>query len=127
MAATILVIEPTESLIAAITSLIEGSGLNVVWAYDQATARDFLSRHGVSTIVVNVDEHRDEELALIETVRKNRRHHQAHIIAISKHTDVESLRQTLNAGADDYMSSPVLPQELRGRFSWAATVSNRHR
>ncbi len=119
---TILVIEPTESLSSAVTTSIEASIFNVVWAYDQATAREFLSKHGVSSIVVNVDDHPEEELNLIQMVRRTRRHRQAHIIAVSKSTDTATIREALRAGADDYMSMPILPHELRGRFAWAATM-----
>lgn len=122
---TILVVEPTQGMCETVTASIDPNQVQIVWAFDETMARDFLGKHGVSAIVVNVDAHPSEDLGLIKLVRKQRRHHQAHIIALSDRTDCDSLRRALRAGADDYMSQPVLPSELRGRFAWAATGANR--
>ncbi len=120
---TILVIEPSQGLCDTINASVEASSFQIIWAFDEETAWDVLAKRGVSAIVVNVDAASMQKSKLIETVRRQRRHHQAHIIAVSERPGPHTLEQSMKSGADDFMSGIVQPQELRNRFAWAASGS----
>jgi DNA-binding response OmpR family regulator len=120
---TVLIVDPTLDVREAVMAAVDPSKIRLQWADAETDATGILRRHTVTSVVVSIDNRTTEKLAFIDLVRRGRRTHYAHIIAVSACKNGNLLNDALVAGADDYMSRPIHPDEFLRRFHWAASMS----
>lgn len=120
---TVLVVDPTADVRETVIAAIDVSKTRLQLVELESEAWDTLRRRTVISVVVNIDSRPDEKLALIESIRCDRRTRHMHIVAISDARNLTLLARSLNAGVSDYMSRPIHPDELVKRFQWATSMA----
>jgi CheY-like chemotaxis protein len=102
---------------------LQGSGVEVVVADDGHRAWQRLEDDGGIALVV-VDRHTPgvDGLELIRRIRRAERHADVYAIVVTARDNRVDLAACLDAGADDYLSKPLDPLELRARVNTALRV-----
>ena len=110
--ATILVVDDDRDIVAAIAKLLELEGYKTVRAYDGIEALEKLSENDIQLILIDVMMPRLDGLSAIMKIRDRRN---IPIIVLSAKSEDTDKILGLSMGADDYITKPYNPMELKAR------------
>ncbi|GAB2518568.1 response regulator transcription factor [Paramicrobacterium agarici] len=109
-----LVIEDDDDIAMLLTSSLSGAGFTVSRAGDGTAGVELARSTGPSVITLDVGLPGIDGL---ETTRRIRTFSDAHIIMLTARADEADVLMGLEAGADDYLTKPFRPRELRARVA----------
>ncbi len=110
---TLLFIEDDDAIRLALGLALEDEGYTVVEAPDGSTGLAKLAQHEPDLVLLDL---RLPDLSGFEVCRAIRAASIVPIIIVTAQTDTYDLVAGLEAGADDYVTKPVVPKELAARI-----------
>ena len=116
MATRVMAVDDDSQVLMALRALLEPWGIQLVslddprifWVTLETTAPDLL--------ILDVEMPHMKGIELCKVVRNDRRWGSLPILFLTMHTDAETMRQVFEAGADDYVSKPIVGPELLTRI-----------
>lgn len=127
----VLVVDDDGATRALYVLTLERAGLRTLQASDGVTALALLRRHDVDLVLLDQTMPGMLGTDVLRALRADERTRTTPAILVTGHTDVSDRVRGLDAGATDYLSKPVDPDELvarvkahlRGRATWLALVA----
>ena len=110
---TLLFIEDDHDIRAALSLALEDEGYNVIEASDGTSGLATFSAETVDLVLLDL---RLPDMSGFDVCRELRRKSLVPIIMVTAQTDTHDLVAGLEAGADDYVTKPVVPKELAARI-----------
>jgi two-component system phosphate regulon response regulator PhoB len=112
---TILVIDDQKDFASIVRRSLEGAGFDVIVAMDGTTGLRFAREHRPDLVVLDLTMPDIYGLEVCRRLRGEPRHARLPIIVLSARASAAERVLGLEAGADDYVVKPFLPQELIAR------------
>ena len=109
----LLFIEDDHDIRAALSLALEDEGYNVIEASDGTSGLATFSADTVDLVLLDL---RLPDMSGFDVCRELRRKSLVPIIMVTAQTDTHDLVAGLEAGADDYVTKPVVPKELAARI-----------
>ena len=109
----LLFIEDDHDIRAALSLALEDEGYNVIEASDGTSGLATFSAETVELVLLDL---RLPDMSGFDVCRELRRKSLVPIIMVTAQTDTHDLVAGLEAGADDYVTKPVVPKELAARI-----------
>ncbi len=106
---TVLICDDNVAIHSSLTSYLKSEGIDVISAYDGASALQELRRHNINVIVLDV---MLPGMDGYEVCREIRKSSDIHIIMLSARGEEMDRIIGLEVGADDYVSKPFSPREM---------------
>ena len=110
---TLLFIEDDRDIRAALRLALEDEGYNVIEAADGTSGLTTFSAETVDLVLLDL---RLPDMSGFDVCRELRSKSLVPIIMVTAQTDTHDLVAGLEAGADDYVTKPVVPKELAARI-----------
>lgn len=111
-AAPVLVVDDDPAALAVLSGMLTPWGLEIVTLSDPQRFWQVLSLTSPSLILLDLEMPQISGLELCQLVRQSTQWGNLPILVVTAHTDADSLRQAFAAGADDFVTKPVLGPEL---------------
>jgi putative two-component system response regulator len=111
----ILVADDTESIRSLFQKLLLADGHDVVSAADGAAALDAVRQHRPDVVLLDVTMPRVDGLEVCRRLKADPATRLTPIVLVTGQTDLSDRIRGLEAGADEFLSKPVHPHELRAR------------
>ena len=110
--ATVLVVDDDFRNIFAMSSILEGRGLNVIYAEDGRGALAALEKTKVDLVLLDIMMPEMDGYQTIAAIRSNGRYANLPVIAVTAKALQEDREKCLAVGATDYLPKPVDPDRL---------------
>jgi DNA-binding response OmpR family regulator len=110
---TLLFIEDDDAIRLALRLALEDEGYSVVEAVNGAEGLDAFRRNEIDLVLLDL---RLPDMSGFDVCRALRNESIVPIIIITAQTDTHDMVAGLEAGADDYVTKPVVPKELAARI-----------
>ena len=110
---TLLFIEDDEAIRTALRLVLEDEGYEVAVAGDGETGLKMFSQIDPDLVLLDL---RLPDISGFEVCRSIRRTSITPVIMVTAQTDTSDLVNGFDAGADDYVTKPVVPKELAARI-----------
>jgi DNA-binding response OmpR family regulator/HPt (histidine-containing phosphotransfer) domain-containing protein len=114
--AKVLIVDDDEAVLAALSNLLRPWGLNVITLRDPQQFWETLITSQPDVVVVDLEMPKFSGIDLCQVVRHDPQWGDLPILVVTAHTDADSIRKVFNAGADDFISKPVVGPELVTRI-----------
>jgi DNA-binding response OmpR family regulator len=108
----IMVVDDEEGFLRLISHILHGSGFLVVTASDATEALDVLDFVTPDLLILDRMMPGMDGIALCRMIRARSKTTQTPIIMLTARTDSESATEALAAGANAYLTKPILPPDL---------------
>jgi PleD family two-component response regulator len=112
MARRIMVVDDQEGALTLIGIMLERGGFEVVKARDAYSALDLLKNVNPDLIILDVMMPGMDGIELCRQLRADSATQTTPILLLSARHDNESVAKGMKAGADDYLSKPILHHDL---------------
>jgi DNA-binding response OmpR family regulator len=110
---SLLFIEDDDGIRLALSLALEDEGYEVVQAADGASGLEMFGTHPVDLVLLDL---RLPDMSGFDVCRSIRSMSIVPIIIITAQTDTHDMVAGLEAGADDYVTKPVVPKQLAARI-----------
>jgi len=110
--ARVLIVDDDPMVLAALSALLTPWGLQVLTLTEPQRFWEVLIATEPNLVVLDVEMPLVSGLELCQVVRQDVQWGDLPILLVTAHSDAESLQQAFAAGADDFISKPVLGAEL---------------
>jgi DNA-binding response OmpR family regulator len=110
--ARVLIVDDDPMVLAALSALLTPWGLQVLTLTEPQRFWEVLIATEPNLVVLDVEMPLVSGLELCQVVRQDVQWGDLPILLVTAHSDAESLQQAFAAGADDFISKPVLGPEL---------------
>ena len=114
---TVLAVDDDPQILAAVRHLLEPHGLDVVTADDPLRFGDVLCEASPDLVMLDVDMPHLSGIELCRSVRNDPRWNGLPILFLTARTDGETVYRVFAAGADDYVTKPIVGPELLTRIT----------
>jgi putative two-component system response regulator len=111
----VLIADDTESIRSLFRKLLLADGHDVVSANDGAAALDAVREHHPDVILLDVTMPRVDGLEVCRRLKADPATRLTPVVLVTGQTDLSDRIRGLEAGADEFLSKPVHPHELRAR------------
>jgi putative two-component system response regulator len=111
----VLVADDTESIRTLFRKLLTADGHDVVAASDGVAALDAVHRHQPDVILLDVGMPTMDGLEVCRRLKADPATRLTPVVLVTGQTDLSDRIRGLEAGADEFLSKPVHPHELRAR------------
>src|SRR5918992_4733287 len=111
----VLVADDTESIRLLFRRLLTGDGHDVIVAADGAAALEAVRRHEPDVILLDVTMPSIDGLEVCRRLKSDPATHLTPVVLVTGQTDLSDRIRGIEAGADEFLSKPVHPHELRAR------------
>lgn len=112
----VLSVDDDPAVLATLSSLLEREGLTVETLEDPLRFWDVLEQMVPDLLVLDVDMPHVSGIEICRMVRNDLRRRDLVILFLTARTDSETVQRIFAAGADDFVSKPIIPAELRSRI-----------
>jgi len=112
----VLIADDDDTIRALVSSVAASLGYEPLIATDGASAWQLYEEHRVPLAVVDIEMPAMDGLELCRKIRAADQRHDTFIVVLTGRSTHEDLGQVLEAGADDYLSKPTSPNNLRARL-----------
>jgi two-component system, OmpR family, alkaline phosphatase synthesis response regulator PhoP len=114
---TALVVEDDEHIGQLVKFIVEREGFKVVLASDGRAALELIgSLHPPAIVILDVMLPYFDGFQLTARIRENAQWKDCPIVMLTAKSQEKDIVRGLDAGANDYMLKPFLPEELRARI-----------
>jgi putative two-component system response regulator len=120
----VLVVDDTESVRTLFRKLLSSDGHEVMSAADGADALDAVQRHRPDVILLDVDMPVMSGLEVCRRLKSDPSTRLTPVVMVTGQTDLTDRLRGIEAGADEFLSKPVHPQELRVRVRSLSRVKH---
>ena len=111
----VLVADDTESVRSLFRKLLLADGRDVVSASDGAAALDAVQEHMPDVILLDVSMPRMDGLEVCRRLKSDPATRLTPVVLVTGQADLSDRIRGIEAGADEFLSKPVHPHELRAR------------
>jgi phosphoserine phosphatase RsbU/P len=119
---TVLVVDDDPVLRAKLTALLTGVGYSVISASNGSEARDQILVGAASVVVSDWYMPLMDGVDLCRWIRGRRDAAYVYFILVTSHGGKQQYLSGMEAGADDFITKPVDPDELRARLKVAVRI-----
>lgn len=112
MVTRIMVVDDEVGALTLIGIMLERGGFEVLKAGDAYAALDLLSTETPDMIILDVMMPGMDGIELCRQIRTASRTQNTPVLILSARGDAEAVQQGMAAGADDYLSKPILHHDL---------------
>jgi putative two-component system response regulator len=120
----VLVADDTDSVRALFTRLLSADGHEVITAPDGAAALEEVARHHPDVIVLDVTMPHVDGLEVCRRLKAAPATRLTPVVLVTGQTGLDDRIKGIEAGADDFLSKPVHPHELRARVRSLSRVKS---
>jgi putative two-component system response regulator len=120
----VLVVDDTESVRLLFRKLLISDGHDVVAAADGAAALEAVQRHRPDVVLLDVDMPAMDGLEVCRRLKADPVTRLTPVVMVTGQTDLTDRLRGIEAGADEFLSKPVHPQELRVRVRSLSRVKH---
>jgi putative two-component system response regulator len=120
----VLVVDDTESVRSLFRRLLMSDGHEVVMAADGAAALDAVQQHRPDVVLLDVDMPTMGGLEVCRRLKADPVTRLTPVVMVTGQTDLHDRLRGIEAGADEFLSKPVHPQELRVRVRSLSRVKH---
>ena len=110
---TILAIDDEPDMLQFLDRILTSEGYRVILAADGNSGLTLVQDTRPDLILLDIMMPGPDGFMVLDSIRK---YSNAPVIMVTAKRDVESLRKTLDLGADDYIKKPFSPAELLARI-----------
>lgn len=114
---TVLAVDDDPSILEALRALLEPEGAGVATLSDPLRFWDALQDISPDLVVLDVDMPDVNGIELCRAMRNDDRFGQVPVVFLTARTGAEVVGRVFAAGADDYVSKPIIGAELRSRIA----------
>ncbi|HEY9606326.1 MAG TPA: response regulator [Allocoleopsis sp.] len=114
--AKILVVDDDPIVLATLRSLLQPWGLNVVTLEHPQRFWEVFSTQAPDLLILDLEMPDFTGIDLCQVVRNDPQWSNLPILFLTVHAEVDTIEKALAAGADDYISKPIVEQELITRI-----------
>lgn len=112
MSKRILVVDDEVGALTLIGIMLERGGFDVLKARDAYTALDLLKNETPDLMILDVMMPGMDGIELCRQIRATPANKKTPVLILSARGDPESVREGMEAGANDYLSKPILHHDL---------------
>jgi two-component system chemotaxis response regulator CheY len=114
---SVLLVEDVRAMRVLIHTALRSFGMDVAEAADGAEALEILGLRDFQFVITDLLMEPVDGISLIRTLRTPETGRPlTHIIALSGHADVSSVKTVYAAGASDFVVKPIVPNVLKSRL-----------
>jgi len=110
-----LIVDDDPAVLRLISSIVSATGCDVSTALDGREALDAVLADCPDMLISDWDMPRMDGLELCSRIRREKLPHYLYVILLTAKSRVDDMVRGLDAGADDFLSKPILPAVLRAR------------
>jgi DNA-binding response OmpR family regulator len=110
--AKVLIVDDDPATLASLKALLTPWGLEVVTLTKPENFWEVLTANSPNLVVLDLEMPLVSGLELCQVIRQDSQWGDLPILVVTAHSDAESLQQAFAAGADDFITKPVLGPEL---------------
>lgn len=114
--AKVLIVDDDSTVLANLKALLKPWGLEIFTLTDSENFWEVLIATEPNLVVLDLEMPLVSGLDLCQVIRQDSQWGDLPILVVTAHTDAESLQQAFAAGADDFITKPVLGPELVTRI-----------
>jgi DNA-binding response OmpR family regulator len=114
--AKVLVVDDDPQLLDFLCTLLEPWGFNLTLLNDPQQFWNTLEQTSPDLLILDVEMPNFSGIDLCQVVRNDRYWSELPILFLSARTDIDTVHQVFAAGADDYISKPIVGPELVARM-----------
>lgn len=113
--AKVLIVDDDPTMLALLSSMLTPWGVDIVTLHDPQHFWNVLLATSPNVVLLDLEMPQINGLELCRVVRQDHQWGDLPILVVTAHTDAESLQRAFAAGADDFITKPVLGPELVSR------------
>jgi DNA-binding response OmpR family regulator/HPt (histidine-containing phosphotransfer) domain-containing protein len=114
---TVLAVDDDPSILALVRFVLEGPDLSVATLEDPSRLQETIAEVAPSLLVMDIQMPGHSGIELARLVRGDPATRDLPIVLLSGETDPESRGRAHEAGADEFISKPIAPAQLRARVA----------
>lgn len=114
--ATILIVNDDSALLSSLQTLLEPWGLHLITVNDPQKFWTMLDEIAPDLVILDVQLPQMNGIELCKVIRNEMRWCELPILFLTAHKDAETVHQIFAAGADDFVSKPIIGPELVARI-----------
>lgn len=123
---SIVIVDDSKTFLRIFEAMLQSWGYTVFTARDGDEALDLIDLHNPDMVLTDWDMPGMSGIELCSRIRERQQSH-VYVIMITGFAGRDDLLQSLRVGADDFMTKPVNPGELKVRLKTAERMINLHR
>ncbi|MBD2311306.1 response regulator [Desertifilum sp. FACHB-1129] len=108
----VLIVDDDSAILSELAAILAPWGLEVTILEEQERFWEVLQEIQPNLVIVDLEMPAVSGLELCQVVRQDAHWGDLPLLVVTAHTDAQSLQQTFAAGADDFITKPVLGPEL---------------
>ncbi len=125
-AKSIVIVDDSRSFLRIFEAMLNSWGYTVHAARNGHEALDLIEKYQPDFVLTDWDMPGMSGIELCEQVRSQKQNAYTYIIMITGYASRDDLLQSLRVGADDFLTKPVNPSELKVRLKTAERIANLH-
>jgi DNA-binding response OmpR family regulator len=110
--AKVLIVDDDSAVLAHLSALLTPWGLEVITLTEPERFWEMLLTTSPDLVILDLEMPQVSGLELCQVVRQDTQWGDLPILVVTAHTDADALQQAFTAGADDFITKPVLGPEL---------------
>jgi DNA-binding response OmpR family regulator len=112
----LMIVDDDPQLLASLQHLLQPEGFELTLLQDSLLFWDTLQQSRPDLLIIDVEMPNFSGIELCRVLRNDPHHSRLPVVFLSAHRDAETIHQAFVAGADDYLTKPIHPTELRTRL-----------
>ncbi|MCA1994961.1 MAG: response regulator [Coleofasciculus sp. S288] len=114
--AKVMVVDDDPIVLATVCSLLKPWGMDVTTLENSQRFWEVLSAEAPDLLILDLEMPKFSGIELCQVVRNDPQWSELPILFLTAHTEKDAINQAFAAGADDYISKPIVEQELVTRI-----------
>ena len=115
-ASKVMVVDDDPHMLLVLRTLLEPWGIELTTLDDPRQFWDVLEASAPDLLILDIEMPHLSGIELCQVVRNDPRWSRLPVLFLSVHTDADTVHQVFAAGADDYVSKPIIESELVTRI-----------
>ena len=112
MASTILLVDDSSTILDLLSLNLRHLGFKVVTAMDGQDGLEKMAQQPVDLVITDINMPRMDGITFINSLRQNQAWTRIPVIVLSTEKGPQDRQQAAQAGADLYLTKPIVPKEL---------------